>query len=183
MEEIWKDIPQYEGLYQVSNFGRVKSVERYKQNHNSLQLIPEKIKAQSVKPNGYQVVNLYKNNKGRNEYVHRLVAMAFIPNPDNLPQVNHKDEDKANNVVDNLEWCTNTYNQQYGTKLKRQGETLLLNGKTSTLIVKCDLDGNELDCYQSMRQAERENGLGNGTISAYFRNGYSQCGGYTWKKM
>ena len=171
MEELWKDIPQYEGLYQVSNYGRVKSVKT------------GKIKCQSSKPNGYQFLQLYKNNKPKNEYVHRLVAMAFIPNPDKLPQVNHKDEDKANNFVDNLEWCDNSYNQKYHNKQKRSAETLKLECKTSIQIIKCDMDGNELEYYNSMREAERENGLANGAVSAYFRFNRKQTGGFTWKKL
>lgn len=169
MEELWKDIPGYEGLYQVSNLGRVKS--------------PKGIKTQSDNGRGYQKVQLYKNNKCKNEYVHRLVALAFVPNPNGLPQVNHKDEDKANNFADNLEWCDNDYNNMYGTKRERQGETLRTNCKTSTQIIKCDLDGNELDYYLSMREAERMNGLANGVISQYFRKHYSQCGGYIWRKL
>lgn len=181
MEEIWKDIPQYEGMYQVSNLGRVKSLERYKDNHSKQQLVPERILAQSLKDNGYQTVSLWKNNKGKNEYVHRLVAMAFLPNPNGLPQVNHKDENKANNTWTNLEWCDSSYNNNYGTKRSRQGETLLNNGKTSKRVAKCDLEGNELATYRSMREAERENGLANGAISAYFKYNREQTGGYTWR--
>ena len=187
MDEIWKDIPHYEGLYQVSNYGRVKSVGRYveyvREGKTQKHWVPERIKAQSLKPNGYQTLQLFKNNKAKNEYVHRLVAMAFIPNPDNLPQVNHKDEDKANNIVDNLEWCDNSYNQKYNGKQKRSAETLKMECKTSTQIIKCDMEGNELEYYLSMREAEKLNGLANGVISAYFRKGYSQCGGFTWKKL
>lgn len=119
MNEIWKDIPQYEGLYQVSNYGRVKSVGRYKEFKRNdchtiiKEWIPERIKAQNTNNCGYQYVQLYKNNKRKKEYVHRLVAMAFLPNPDNLPQVNHIDEDKANNFLDNLEWCSAEYNTHY----------------------------------------------------------------------
>ena len=188
LNEIWKDIPHYEGLYQVSNYGRVKSVGRYVEYTNrwggtSKQLVPERIKAQSVKSNGYQTLVLYKNNMPKNEYVHRLVAMAFIPNPKNLPQVNHKDEDKANNVVDNLEWCDNNYNNSYNGKRQRGGRTLKENCFTSTQIIKCDMEGNELEYYLSMNEAERMNGLANGVISKYFQNGYKQCGGFTWKKI
>ena len=101
MKEIWKDIKGYEGLYQVSNFGRVKS--------------STKILANRLSKRGYYIVTLYKNAKGVTKTVHRLVAQAFIPNPDNLPQVNHKDENKLNNRVDNLEWCTAKYNINYSS--------------------------------------------------------------------
>ena len=106
-KEIWKDIKGYEGLYQVSNLGRVKSLPR--KNHPK-----EEFRNLSPDSKGYLRVNLFKNNKGKTHKVHRLVAEAFIPNPNNYPQVNHKDENKANNNVDNLEWCTNKYNVNYG---------------------------------------------------------------------
>lgn len=171
MEEIWKDITHYEGLYQVSNLGRVRTVAT------------GKIKVQSDNGKGYQKVNLWKNGKGRNEYVHRLVALAFIPNPEKLPQVNHKDEDKANNFADNLEWCDNSYNNSYGTKIERQVETMLNNGKTCFKVAKCDSEGNIINTYRSMREAERENGMANSALSAYFINNYKQCGGFTWIKL
>ena len=98
----------YEGLYKISNLGRVWSV--HKQDY----------KIPSTKDNGYMFVQLYKNGKMKNEYIHRLVALTFIPNPNNLPQVNHKDECKDNNAVDNLEWCDSTYNNNYGTARERR---------------------------------------------------------------
>ena len=107
-KEIWKDVLHYEGLYQISNLGRVWSV--YKQD----------FKVPHTKDNGYQFVQLYKNGKMRNEHLHRLVALTFIPNPNNLPQVNHKDEDKTNNTVGNLEWCDVKYNNNYGTSQERK---------------------------------------------------------------
>ena len=105
MEE-WKDIKGYEGIYQISNKGRVKSLKFNKENI----LIP-------VKQNrGYLFVNLCKNGKVKKYLIHRLVAEAFLPNPDNSPQVNHKDENKLNNNVENLEWCSNEYNINYGSR-------------------------------------------------------------------
>ena len=109
MEEIWKDVKGYEGLYKISNFGRVWSIRR------KLFLKPVD------KP--YLRVRLYSID-GTNKMfsVHRLVAEAFIPNPDNLPCINHKDENKMNNCIDNLEWCTAKYNSNYGTAKQRWGE-------------------------------------------------------------
>lgn len=123
MEE-WKDIKGYEGLYQISNRGRVKSLGNNK---------TRKEKILSLKPgnNGYIRVYLCrKREKTKPFLVHRLVAQAFLPNPDNLPVVNHKDENKLNNNVENLEWCTYQYNNTYGTKIekarkKRKGKKIL----------------------------------------------------------
>lgn len=116
MEEIWKDIKGYEGKYQVSNYGSVKTLN-YRRTGTARLLIPKNDK-------GYLAVGLYKNGKRKMFLIHRLVAEAFIPNPENLPQVNHIDEDKTNNYVENLEWCTQSYNNNYGTRLKRVSESL-----------------------------------------------------------
>ena len=118
--ENWKDIENYEGFYQVSNLGRVRSLERdiYYPN-GTVHHLKEKILASNLDRHGYQYVNLYKNGEGKKMLVHRLVAMAFIPNPENNPQVNHKDENPLNNFVENLEWCTASYNTNYGTRNER----------------------------------------------------------------
>lgn len=115
MEEIWKDIEGYEGKYQVSNLGRVRSL-----NYNHTGEI--KLLKQSTNKYGYKLVGLCKNGKEKKYQVHRLVAIAFIPNPNNLPIINHKDEDSSNNNVDNLEWCTQEYNVNYGTRNERAGK-------------------------------------------------------------
>lgn len=111
MEEIWKDIIGFEGLYQVSNLGRVKSFRKPKQ----YKCADEYIMKEYIGNSGYIVVTLYKSRSRTKKLVHRLVADAFIPNPENLPHVNHKDENKHNNRADNLEWCTPKYNNNYGT--------------------------------------------------------------------
>ena len=132
MTEIWKDIEGYEGLYQVSNMGRVKSLGKggtHKQVHYL---------KQAKERCGYLFVALCKKGKVKQFKVHRLVAKAFIPNPNNLSQVNHKDEDKTNNRVDNLEWCDCIYNINYGTAIKRRAKAItrkiicLSTGKTFT---------------------------------------------------
>lgn len=112
--EIWRDIPGYEGLYQVSNLGRVRSLDRYvKQNHGSKQLKRGKI-IQPIKDcKGYLRLKLCINNTSKRISIHRLVAQVFIPNLDNKPQVNHIDGDKTNNRVDNLEWVTNQENVKH----------------------------------------------------------------------
>ena len=115
MEE-WKNIIGYEGLYEVSNKGNVRNVRR-----NTLLKL-------SKNNYGYINVYLYKNGIRTGFRVHRLVALTFIPNPDNLPQVNHKDEDKNNNSVDNLEWCDHKYNVNYGHRTENSLNTRVKNG-------------------------------------------------------
>lgn len=117
MEEIWKDIEGYEGLYQVSNLGRVKSLNYAKQGK-------EKILKDRISATGYKRVNLSKSGERKTYYVHRLVAETFIPNPNGYSEVNHKDENKSNNNIDNLEWCTSKYNSNYGTRNERQSEKM-----------------------------------------------------------
>lgn len=142
MEEIWKPIG-YEG-YEVSNLGRVKS---YKY---------DKINGKIMKPykntKGYLQIDLQLDGRKRENRVHlsvhRLVAIAFIPNPDNLPQVNHKDEDKTNNCVDNLEWCTNDYNAHYGTHIERVAEKIRMP------IYSVDKQGN-IEHFPGVREADR----------------------------
>lgn len=114
MEEIWKDIKGYEGLYQVSNYGRVKSlpkIHKTTKNYNKLGYITkEKILRQRKTQRGYFLVTLYKEQKGKSLYVHRIVANMFISNKDNKPCINHKNGDKNDNKVTNLEWCTYSEN-------------------------------------------------------------------------
>lgn len=118
MQEIWKDIKHYEGLYQVSNLGNVKTLDKYVnsgiKNNNKVKRKGKLLKQYNKR--GYLQVTLTHNNKRKYVGVHRLVAQAFIPNPNNLPQVNHKDEDPLNNHVENLEWCTAKYNCNYGNR-------------------------------------------------------------------
>lgn len=142
MEEIWKPIG-YDG-YEVSNLGRVKSYKYDKING--------KIMNPYKDTKGYLQIDLQLDGRKRENRVHlavhRLVAMAFIPNSDNLPQVNHKDEDKTNNCVDNLEWCTNDYNAHYGTHIERVAE------KTRMPIYSVDKQGN-IEHFPGVREADR----------------------------
>lgn len=112
--EIWKDIEGYEGLYQVSNMGRVKSLKR-KDRYG--RIIKEKIRNLQNGKDGYLIISLWNNGKGRMYSVHRLVAETFIPNPDSKPVVNHIDGNKQNNNADNLEWCTNSENDLHAYRL------------------------------------------------------------------
>ena len=135
MKVVWKDIPNYEGIYQISNYGEILRLECYDSRghwRNS------RIKKQIKNKDGYFVVGLHKNGIESKFLVHRLVAQAFLNNPLNLPEVNHKDENKQNNVVSNLEWCTRVYNVNYGNaqtkrvktwRNRREGEMILCTEK------------------------------------------------------
>ena len=132
-KEIWKDIKGYKGFYMISSYGRIKSLKRIDNNNH---FIRERILKQGDN-NGYKHVSLSKNGKTKIFKVHRLVAEAFIPNPNNLPQVNHKDENHSNNCVSNLEYCDALYNDNYGTRNKRiseahKGKTPWNKGKPHT---------------------------------------------------
>lgn len=122
MEE-WRDVCSYEGYYQVSNKGRVKSLDRTVSHsyENGRRVLKERVLSISVNSKGYLCVMFSKNGKTKPMRIHRMVAQAFIPNPNNLPEVNHKDEDKTNNNVENLEWCTHLYNIRWGTGSVRAG--------------------------------------------------------------
>lgn len=133
MIEEWRQIPGYEGLYEVSSYGRVRSLDRYvKSSYGAYRLHKGKVLSSGIRPDGYLIVCLQE----RMFRVHRLVAEVFIPNPDNLPQVNHKDEDKTNNNVDNLEWCDAKYNNNYGTARIRARDTMLEMGHWTGLSRK-----------------------------------------------
>jgi hypothetical protein len=164
-DETWKDVVGWEGLYQVSSFGRVKSF-RKKEPH---------LLSTCVGTHGYCVVLLHDGNGQRkNERVHRLVAQAFIPNPNGYPYINHKDEDKTNNHVDNLEWCTAEYNINYGTCKERIADS------NSKPILKYDLDGNFICEYKSLAEAERIERIDHANICMCCTGKIAQCSNFIW---
>lgn len=150
INEEWRDIVGYEGLYQVSNLGRIKSLGNDKTKK-------EKILKPQLYKNGYYRIWLYKNGNKKRYLVHRLVALAFIPNSNNLPCVNHKDEDKSNNSVENLEWCSVSYNINFGNRNKLVGEINVIKLKNHKLLSKpvlqFDLEGNLIAEYPSIKEA------------------------------
>ena len=116
MQEIWKDIKNYEGCYQVSNLGRVRSLTRKVKTFNGVRTSNGQLLKPLKTNTGYYRVDLKQNQKDKYMSIHRLVAEAFIPNPNNYPIINHKDNNPQNNCVDNLEWCTQSYNVKYAYK-------------------------------------------------------------------
>lgn len=159
MNEIWKDIIGYEGLYQVSNLGRVKSLN-YKRTGLEYVLKP------GTNGIGYLQVHLFKNRKRSPLYVHRLVAEAFVPNPKRLKTVNHKDENKLNNVCSNLEWMTSKDNVTYS------------QGKQVQMF---DKQGNLLATFHSIKEASSITGVNHGHICECCIGKYKSSGGYIWR--
>lgn len=170
MKEIWKDIPDFEGLYQVSNTGKVKSFRKSTKYGSQ----PEYILNPTICNHGYAQVTLYDKARKKKYTVHRLVAELFIPNPDNLPQINHKDEDKTNNNVDNLEWCTAAYNNAYGSAKIRAIDTM------SKPIEQLTYDGKVIAIYRSAKVASEILGFGKNAIRTAIIN-HSQSNGYFWR--
>ena len=180
--ENWKDIKGYEGFYQVSNLGRVRSLERdvYFPN-GTIHRIKEKILVPVLDNKGYQFVGLHKNGKRKDMKVHRLVAMAFIPNPENKPMVNHKDENPLNNCVDNLEWCTAQYNANYGTRNERMIQnrrSYKLGNHPKAKAVFCVELNKTFDCA---KRAEEELGICVSSIRSACRGKRKTAGGFHWK--
>lgn len=158
--EYWKDIKEFEGYYQVSNFGRVRSLNRIINGR----LIKGKIRVLREDKKGYLRILLSKQGYRKLCQVHRLVAGAFIPNPFNLPQVNHKNEDKTDNRVENLEWCDIKYNNNYGTRIERAAEKQINDPYRSKEVIYYSPEDTIIDTYPSMGEAVRQTGKSKGFI-------------------
>lgn len=171
-EEEWRQVDGYNGRYEISSYGRLKSYAQDRSNG--------KIKDGNLDKKGYLSVLLYDGN-GNSKWrkMHRLVAETFIPNPDNLEQVNHKDEDKTNNSVSNLEWCTNDYNMHYGTAIERKVEALKCCPSTSKKVYSVDEFGN-VEHYDSIGEAERMTGNSHCNIVRALKGRRPNCGGKQW---
>lgn len=180
-EEIWKDVEGYEGYYQVSSLGRVRSVDReIVYSNGKVHLFKGRILIARQDKDGYLSVILSKNNKIKGYRVHRLVAQAFIPNPDNLPCVNHKDETPFHNNVDNLEWCTIRYNTNYGSGIERAKEKLINHPKKSKIVYQYDLNGNLISIYPSTHECGRL-GFNRGHVGECCNGKEKTHKGYIWR--
>ena len=172
--EIWRDIEGYHN-YQVSNLGRVKSLERNViKGRGGLYKIEEKILKSRKDKNGYLLINLCKEGEMRSYLVHRLVASAFLDNPNNLPQVNHKDEDKTNNRVENIEYCDRSYNINYGNRNEKMAKS------RSIPILQFTKDGEFVRRWDSSTQVEKELGIDNSSIAKCCRGKHKSVGGFIW---
>lgn len=171
LQEIWKDISNYKGLYQISNLGRVKSLSK----KSGFLTLKERIMKPIIKDNGYCQIALFKDKKRCRKYIHRLVAEAFIPNPNNYPCINHKDYNKANNNVDNIEWCSYSYNNNYSN-------CQIIAGMSKRIpIIQYDLHGNSIKEWESATNAGKELGFNNSLITACCKGRIDKAYGYKWK--
>ena len=175
-KEKWKSVIGFEGLYEVSDKGRIRSIDRWIEQQGRMQLYKGCIMSQYINNSGYLMIRLSKENKKYSFTVHRLVASAFVPNPNGFQYVNHKDENKTNNSADNLEWCTNEYNINYGTATLRRAK------KMGTKICQYDLEGNLINEYYSIKNAAKVNGIPSSTIGDCVRGNICQSHGYIWVK-
>lgn len=207
MEEIWKDIYfkergktyDYRGLYQISSKGRIKSLEKIYysgRNHNLKKIQLEQILSPSTDKGGYKKIVLNNNGKKKTMLIHRLVAHMFIPNPHNYIIVNHKDENPSNNYVENLEWCTQEYNCNYGSRNKRIGEKQNgeknhmygkygINNERSIKIVGINIETNMLLFYHSAVDLEKDKGFSRKRINKVTKDNHEKhkeykAYGYKW---
>lgn len=202
MNEEWRPVEGYEGLYEVSNLGRVKSLGKWCVRRGGAKAwYGERIRKPQLIGHGYHFVVLYKDNIGKTHYVHRLVASAFIPNDDpvNKTTVNHKNEDKLDNRVENLEWMSVADNVRYGTAVERtaaakRGKPSPLKGRKrpehvveamkkaySKPVIQYDMTGNEVARYPSTKEAGRQTGFSQANIWACCAGKYKQAYGFIWK--
>ena len=172
-KEIWKPVAGYEGRYEVSNFGRVKSL-------NYMRTGKEKILRLQNGAHNYQIVCLTKDGKERMHYIHRLVAEAFIPNPENLPQINHIDENRFNNCVENLEWCTVKYNINYGERTEKVVKKTT-NGKKAKIVRQFSLEGDFVQDWPSLAELERQTGFHRGNVGKCCQCKYKSAYGFKWE--
>ncbi len=185
--EIWKDIIEYEGHYQISNMGRVKSLERiFISQNNAIMPIKEKILKGGYMTAGYKSVVLCKNKIQKSFSIHRLVAIAFIPNPENKPQVNHKNGIRDDNREVNLDWMTNSENGLHSYKYLGRKSPKAMLGKSGALhnrsktIYKFSMDGKFLTTYESVREAGRLTGFNPAALSGAAVGKFKLRYGYRW---
>lgn len=172
MKEAWKDIKDYEGLYQVSNTGKIKSIDRYvNYKLNKKRLIKGSIKKLTLNEKGYLKVTLFKNGKGCTREIQRIVAETFIPNLDNKEQVNHIDGNKQNNNINNLEWCSPRENTIHSINVLEHYKKP---------VIQFDLKGKYVNAYMSIKEAGEKNNIRPCSISNCINGRRLTAGGYQW---
>lgn len=183
-KEEWRDIQGYEGYYQVSNLGRVRSLDKYVKNYISGFALRKGmvLKGKSDK-DGYKYVTLSKYSKKKTYRIHRLVAQAFLQNPNNYQIINHKDENPSNNNVDNLEWCTIEYNNNYWTRKEKCSNSLKGIEKPYLYkpVIQYTKQGEFIKEFQSIKEAQRHTGVYQGDISRCCNGKRHSAGCFIWK--
>ena len=182
MEEIWKDIDGYEGLYQVSNFGNVKRLD-YRFTKEDYILTPK------INKKGYLWVALFRDSKYKCFLIHRLVGNAFIPNSDGLPFINHKDEDRTNNRVENLEWCTPSYNVRYSLERhpqRHKNRPRKIGGKVSpykhkSKVIQLSKDGEQIKIWNMISEITNETNWRGSSIVEVCEGNRKSAYGYIWR--
>lgn len=169
--EIWADIDTYKGYYQVSTLGKIRSLDRVLCDGR---FYKGGIKTPSLESKGYLRIELMKNGLAKKHRINVLVANAFLPNPLNLPQVNHKNEIKTDNTVDNLEWCDSSYNNNYGLRNSRVSQAL------SKPILQYSLDGSFVKKWDNAKDAASFYGVSHTAIQKVCRGIHKKCKGYIW---
>lgn len=184
-QEIWKDIKKYEGYYQISNLGNVKRLPRYVNNrHGNKSVLKEIILKTKINKYGYCTINLSANSN-KTFYIHRLIALSFIPNTENKPYINHKNGIKTDNRICNLEWVTSSENHLHA--YRELGKIAYMCGKTggkhpkSKRVSQISKRGKIIKEYGSMREAQRLTGINHRLISRVCLGGRKTSGGFIWK--
>lgn len=188
MEEIWKDIAGYEGYYQISNRGRVKSLTRKTKYQNTTRKLKEKIKSAFISTTGYERVELSRDNSNKKYNVHRLVATAFIPKIEGKEFVNHINGIKTDNRVENLEWCSCSENELHAYRIglaknsEKQRKAVSKYAKENRVkpIIQLGIDGSFIKEWKSAIEASEKLKIGNKTISNCVTGRSKTAGGYKW---
>lgn len=183
--EKWRDIEGFDGLYQVSNMGRVRSLDRTDKNG---QFRKGRVLADKHNNRGYHMIALCRDGNAKYRLIHRLVAIAFLNNPDNLPEVNHKDENKANNSVSNLEWFTSEYNLNYGTRKYRIAKSSGNKHKTNysnypKQIIATNINTGKSLILPSLHVAGKKLGVDFRQVSAVIRGKQNTAHGYRFELL
>lgn len=182
-KEIWKEIPKTEGIYCISNYGRLKTKQKKIKSgikNNDFVIRKEQILRNQINKLGYNHCSIKIDGVNKNVNIHRLVAELFIPNPMNKSQVGHKDENPRNNRVDNLIWLTVKENINWGTR-KEKCRQIMLNKKTGKKVKKYDLNGIFIEEYNSVKIAAKENNMCRSQITNCCNGKYKKAAGYIWK--
>lgn len=180
--EQWKFIDGFSEKFSVSNYGRVKSNQRYVSNHTGVIDKKDHILKQQKNKKGYLIVTILDGSKKKTMSVHRLVANAFIPNPDNKPQVNHIDCDKTNNYFGNLEWCTNSENQLHAVANGLNDHSKYESGRKKIPVEQIDKNTGEVICvFESIASASRETNTSSSNIRFCIYGKRHTANGFAWK--